>query len=301
MTLVEALLAIGTGAVGSGIVEFVSRWSKSSPSNPPTPIEPEAVLLLARNQEYCRHVVTLYGELGRLIEQLSIVYCELIGISDDLDERTGALDPATGSMGFVPASVRFFWQNIYRIGVAPDELENRLDDPRYGPGKERLSRLLSFRRSVTPETVLRSSRKIHELLTGAVAHSKESAALFDSVGEVIYQNVGARTQGFRATLVDDTGQQLRFYTVWQDNRFIATEQAMAILARSREGGFRKRLKSSDRASAHHLILAVFSATGFLLETAATVLHTLTEQDGSRIGDARTELHSQYSDLWTVGF
>ncbi|MCI0562466.1 MAG: hypothetical protein MN733_28605 [Nitrososphaera sp.] len=301
MNWTEIISAIATGALGSGLVELLKRWGASPDPAGLVNLDPTNVQHLCKDREYCRLALTIHAELGMFIEQLSLIYCELIGLSGGTDETIDIADPSQGRSVFVPYAVEYFWRSFYQHKISLRKLENRLDSLQ--PSHRQLvTQFLSFRSSVNPDSILATSQRIHKLLTQVLGYSKESSALFDSAGEAVYVlTTKTRPAGHQSkpVLLDDTGEELRFYTIWQSNRFIATDQALQLLTKHSGGSFKRRLSKADLVRANYLILSVFSITGLLFETASEVVRFLSYQDGSLISEVRKEVAPHYDHLLTL--
>ena len=87
----------------------------------------------------------------------------------------------------------------------------------------------------------------------------------------------------------------------QDNRFIATNQALEILMRRTDGKFRKNVSKKDLVRAHYLLLAILSISGLLLETTVEVMYALRSEEDAKMSEVHAELKPNYQDLFTVSF
>ena len=304
MNWVEILLAIATGTAGSGIVELVKKWAKQGSGTQLRSIDPDTVESLATDRQFCVLAVSLNADLKYFLNQLSVVYCEVIGVAGGSDDAIAVANPVEGRSIFVPNTVGFFWRNYHQTGKSLEELEMMLDTCTNEVEYNWIKSFVDFRKSVTRQSVLDNSSSIHSLLLKILAHSNESLSLFDSVAESIYHACSFDRPFRRGSdavpiLLDDKGNQLRFYTVWQDSRFIATNQAIALLTRQTDGQMKRRLSKNELIRAHYIMLSLFSVTCLLFESSLEIIDYIRNRNDALICEVRDEVLSTRNTMWAT--
>jgi hypothetical protein len=265
MTWIDVLLSLGTGLASGGIIELLKGTGKPKSDS----IDPDAVVMLIKDERFCKIIAGLYAALTCFLEQLSVIYCEVFPIKGYSGPEGSVADASEGRGIFVPDITTLFWRNFYE-GV-PDETE--LKDP---ISRGWVAGYRAFRETVTRAAVLETSNTVHQGFDAILAHSREAAAYLNSVFESIYDGTAnqrpwdPRHKAF-PIIEDEAGNELRFYTFGQESRFMATDQALDILMTAKAGTIRKRIAAEDRAAAHLLLLSIFGVTGMLYEV---VLHVL---------------------------